>query len=99
VTLQIGSNALLKEAVDRSLPAVIVSSVLGVLLLAGTTLVARLPWPSLAAFTTAPASAWLGGIAGAIYAVVTIVLASMASPAASPAGSPPPPSGSPRACS
>jgi bacterial/archaeal transporter family-2 protein len=75
VTLQIGSNAKLKEAVGGALPAVIVSSALGVVLLLGAMLVMQVPWPPLARLTAAPPSAWLGGVLGAVYAMVTVVLA------------------------
>jgi bacterial/archaeal transporter family-2 protein len=43
VTLQIGSNAKLKEALGDPLPAVIVSSMLGVGLLAAAMLVMQVP--------------------------------------------------------
>jgi len=75
ITLQIGSNARLKEAIGQPLPAVIISSALGLVLLTGAMLMARSPWPSLDKLTAAPTSAWLGGVLGAIYAVVTIILA------------------------
>jgi bacterial/archaeal transporter family-2 protein len=75
VTMQIGSNARLREAFGHALPAVIVSSTLGIVLLAGAMLVGRLPWPAVSTLTSAPGWAWLGGVFGAIYAIVTILLA------------------------
>jgi transporter family-2 protein len=75
VTLQVGSNTRLKEAVGGLLPAVIVSSGLGILLLGAVMLVMQVPWPSLVKFRTAPPTAWLGGLFGAFYAVVTVFLA------------------------
>ena len=74
VTLQIGSNARLKEAVGGTLPAVIASSMLGIGLLAVTMLLMQAPWPPLATLRTAPASAWLGGLFGAVYAAATVFL-------------------------
>jgi transporter family-2 protein len=75
VTMQIGSNARLRDALGHALPAVIVSSTLGIVLLAGAMLMGRLAWPSASTFTSAPSWAWLGGAFGAIYAIVTILLA------------------------
>jgi transporter family-2 protein len=75
VTLQIGSNAKLKEALGGPLPAVIASSSLGVALLVAAMLVMQVPWPSAGRLTAAPLAAWLGGIFGAVYAIVTVILA------------------------
>ncbi len=75
VTLQIGSNARLREAMGGALPAIIVSSALGIVLLWAAMLALQVPWPPLARMTAAPPSAWLGGLLGAVYAVVTVVLA------------------------
>jgi bacterial/archaeal transporter family-2 protein len=75
VTLQIGSNAKLKEALGGPLPAIIASSSLGVALLVVAMLVIQVPWPSPGRLNAAPLSAWLGGIFGAVYAIVTVILA------------------------
>ena len=75
ITLQIGSNARLKEAIGHPLPAVIISSALGIVVLVGAMLVGRVPWPSLDKLSAAPGAAWFGGLFGAAYAIVTIVLA------------------------
>jgi transporter family-2 protein len=75
ITVQTGSNARLKEALGQALPAVIVSSSLGVVLLLAVTLAARIPWPSLPSVTSTPWWGWLGGVLGAIYAVTTVLLA------------------------
>jgi bacterial/archaeal transporter family-2 protein len=75
VTLQIGSNARLREAMGGALPAIIVSSALGIVLLWAVILALQVPWPPLARMTAAPPSAWLGGLLGAAYAVVTVILA------------------------
>ena len=75
ITMQTGSNARLKEAFGEALPAVIVSSSLGIILLAGVTLGSRTPWPSWPSLAGAPWWGWLGGALGAIYAVVAVLLA------------------------
>ena len=75
ITLQTGSNARLKEAFGHALPAVIVSSLIGITLLVAVMLITRTPVPSLGRVTSAPWTAWLGGILGAGYAVVVVVLA------------------------
>jgi transporter family-2 protein len=74
VTLQIGSNARLKDALGGALTAIIVSSALGVVLLGMSMLAMQLPWPSATTLRAAPASAWLGGVFGAVYAIVTVLL-------------------------
>jgi transporter family-2 protein len=75
IAVQIGSNARLKEAAGEPLPALIISSSIGVALLMVAMLVSREPWQSLATLGAAPPSAWLGGLLGAGYAVVTVILA------------------------
>jgi bacterial/archaeal transporter family-2 protein len=75
ITVQTGSNARLKEAFGQALPAVIVSSSLGIVLLVVVTLGARTPWPSMSSVAGAPWWAWLGGALGAVYAVATVLLA------------------------
>ena len=73
--MQTGTNARLKEAFGETLPAVIVSSSVGIILLVAVTLGARIPWPTLAAVGGAPWWGWLGGVLGAVYAVATVLLA------------------------
>ena len=75
VTLQTGSNARLKEAFGHPLPAVVVSSLIGIVLLVAIIAVTRTPVPSLACATSAPWTAWLGGLLGAVYAVTVVVVA------------------------
>jgi transporter family-2 protein len=75
ITVQTGSNTRLKEALGSPLPAVIVSSLLGIGLLVIVSAVARVPVPSADRLAGAPWSAWLGGVAGAIYAVTVVLLA------------------------
>jgi transporter family-2 protein len=75
ITLQIGSNARLKEAFGEAIPAIIVSSALGIVLLVAVTLTGRIPWPSLGSVMSTPWWGWLGGALGAVYAVTTVLLA------------------------
>jgi len=75
ITMQVGANTRLKEAFGEAMPAVIISSMLGVVILAAATLVSRTPWPSAARLAGAPWWAWLGGLLGAVYAVATVLLA------------------------
>ena len=75
VTLQTGSNARLKEAFGQALPAVVVSSAIGVALLLSIVLASRTPLPSAERALAAPWTAWLGGVLGAGYAVAVVVLA------------------------
>jgi len=75
ITVQTGSNARLKEAFGEALPAVIVSSSLGIILLVIVTLFARIPWPSLPGVAGTPWWGWLGGALGAVYAVATVLMA------------------------
>lgn len=75
ITVQIGSNARLKEAFGEALPAVIVSSSLGIILLVALTVGARVSWPSLSSLAGVPWWGWLGGALGAVFAVTVVVLA------------------------
>lgn len=75
ITVQVGANTRLKEAFGEAIPAVIVSSLLGVALLVVVTVSSRTPWPSTARIADAPWWAWLGGLLGAVYAVATVLLA------------------------
>ena len=75
VTAQTGLNARLKEALGHPLPAVIVSSLIGVVLLVAAMMVARTSVPSPSSAIAAPWSAWLGGVLGAAYAVAVVMLA------------------------
>jgi transporter family-2 protein len=75
ITIQTGSNARLKEAFGHPLPAVVVSSLIGVVLLIAVIAVTRTPLPSMDRVSAAPWSAWVGGLLGAAYAVTVVVLA------------------------
>lgn len=75
ITLQTGSNARLKEALGHPLPAIVISSLIGIVLLVAVIVVTRTPVPSLGRTAGAPWTAWLGGLLGAAYAVTVVVLA------------------------
>ena len=75
ITIQTGSNARLKDAFGHPLPAVIASSLIGIVLLVAVVVATRMPVPSLERVASAPWTAWLGGILGAVYAVSVVVLA------------------------
>ena len=75
VTVQTGSNARLKDALGHPLPAVIVSSLLGIVLLVAAMAVTRASIPPLGRALSAPWTAWLGGALGAAYAMTVVVLA------------------------
>lgn len=75
ITVQTGSNARLKEAFGEAVPALIVTSSLGVLILLGVSLGTRSSWPPLARVAETPWWGWLGGVLGAAYAVATVLLA------------------------
>ena len=75
ITVQTGSNARLKDAFGHPLSAVTVSSLIGIVLLALVIAATRAPLPSVERVTSAPWTAWLGGVLGAVYAVTVVVLA------------------------
>ena len=75
ITVQIGANTRLKDAFGEAIPAVILSSSLGVAVLVAVVLLARVPWPPAGALGGAPWWAWLGGPLGAAYAIATVLLA------------------------
>lgn len=75
ITIQTGSNTRLKEALGHPLPAVVVSSLTGIVLLMAAIVVMRAPLPSVGRVLAAPWSAWLGGLLGAAYAVMVVVAA------------------------
>jgi transporter family-2 protein len=75
ITLQTGSNARLKEAFGHAVPAIVVSSLIGIVALGAVMAVMRTPPPPIAKAIAAPWSAWMGGLLGAVYAVTVVVVA------------------------
>jgi transporter family-2 protein len=75
VTLQTASNLRLKDALGQPLHAVDISSLIGIVLLYAAIVVTRTPLPSADRLTGAPWTAWPGGMLGAAYAIIVVVLA------------------------
>ena len=75
VTVQTGSNARLKDALGHPVPAVIISSAIGIGALLIVMAVARIPVPAIQYVAVAPWSAWIGGLLGAVYAMAVVLLA------------------------
>ncbi len=73
--LQAGINSQLRTYAGSPLIAAFISFLIGTLLLFAMTLVLRLPWPSLSLLAQAPWWAWLGGLLGAFFVFLAIVLA------------------------
>lgn len=73
LTVQIGLNVQLRQALGHPAIAACASFTVGALILAAFVLAARLPMPTLAAAAQAPAWAWLGGLLGAYYVAATIM--------------------------
>ena len=73
--VQAGINARLREFLGDPVMASLVSFAVGTVTLLGFVLVARLPWPALAAAAGAPWWTWLGGALGAFFVAVSVILA------------------------
>ena len=75
-TVQTGANSQLKQSLDAPMPALLVNYLLGFGAVLAYALASRVSWPALAKASGAPWWAWLGGLAGAVYGVAAILLAS-----------------------
>lgn len=75
VTVQAGSNALLRQSFGAPLPALLVNYVFGFAVVLGYALVTRIPWPAAEKIAAAPWWAWIGGLSGAAYGLAAILLA------------------------
>lgn len=73
--VQAGINARLREFLGDPLMASLVSFSVGTLGLCAFILATRAPWPTIAAAAAAPWWTWLGGLLGAFFVAVTIILA------------------------
>jgi len=73
--VQAGVNARLRGYLGDPIMASLVSFAVGTVVLFGYILVARIPWPGMAAAAQAPLWSWLGGALGAFFVAVTIILA------------------------
>jgi bacterial/archaeal transporter family-2 protein len=76
ITVQAGSNSQLKQSLDAPMPALLVNYVLGFSAVLAYALVARVSWPALGKAAGVPWWAWVGGLAGAVYGIAAILLAS-----------------------
>lgn len=72
--LQAAINNRLRTGIESSLWASVISFAGGFLVLVIVTLALRVPWPGAARFATVPWWAWLGGLCGAAFVTMTIVL-------------------------
>jgi transporter family-2 protein len=76
ITVQAGANSQLKQGFEAPMPALLVNYVFGFGAVLAYALVARVSWPAFSKMAGAPWWAWLGGLAGAVYGVAAILLAS-----------------------
>src|SRR4051794_28139854 len=76
ITVQAGGDSQLQQSLDAPMPALLVNYLLGFGTVLVYALAARVPWPALGRMTGAPWWAWVGGLAGAVYGVAAILLAS-----------------------
>ena len=73
--LQAGVNAQLRVALGHPLVAAVASFIVGTIGLFACTLLIRAPWPGTGAVAATPWWLWTGGLLGAIYILLAIVLA------------------------
>ena len=76
ITVQAGANSQLKQSLEAPMPALLVNYLLGFGAVLACALAGRVSWPALGKMAGAPWWAWLGGLAGAVYGVAAILLAS-----------------------
>lgn len=73
--LQAGINSQLRIYTGNSVIAAFISFVVGTIVLFGLALALRLHWPSSSGIAEAPWWVWIGGVLGAFFVYLTIVLA------------------------
>ncbi len=73
--VQAGVNARLREFLGDPVMASLVSFAVGTVALFAFILVTRIPWPTAVMAASAPWWTWLGGILGAFFVAVTVILA------------------------
>jgi bacterial/archaeal transporter family-2 protein len=76
ITVQVGSNTELKKSLGQPLPALLVNYILGFSGVLIYTLAKQVAVPSFDKAVQTPWWGWLGGVAGAVYGLAAIVLAS-----------------------
>jgi bacterial/archaeal transporter family-2 protein len=75
LTLQVGANAQLARFTGHPAYATIFSFVTGLVALFACSLAVPVPWPSMGSLFQAPWWAWIGGILGACYLWIALMLA------------------------
>ncbi|HKI51007.1 MAG TPA: DMT family transporter [Geothermobacteraceae bacterium] len=75
IPVQAGINAQLNLWTRSPVLAAAISFAVGTLALFGYALAARIPYPALSHFSTAPWWVWLGGLLGAYFVFSTVILA------------------------
>lgn len=76
ITVQVGSNTELKKSLGQPLPALLVNYVLGFSAVLLYAVLKGTPIPGLERAAQTPWWGWMGGLAGAVYGLAAIVLAS-----------------------
>jgi transporter family-2 protein len=73
--LQAGINAQLRTGLGHPLLAALASFLVGTIALAGAALIGRLSLPSAGALAAIPGWQWTGGLLGAVYILLAVILA------------------------
>jgi len=73
--VQAGINARLRDFLGEPLVASLFSFGVGTAALLAFILLTRTPWPTAAVMASAPWWTWLGGVLGAFFVAVTVILA------------------------
>ena len=76
ITCQVGSNTQLKKSLGQPLPALLVNYLLGISAIFFYAVFRRVPVPPIEKALGTPWWGWLGGLFGAAYGLVAIVLGS-----------------------
>src|SRR3954454_19637886 len=76
ITCQVGSNTQLKKSLGQPLPALLVNYLLGISAIFLYSVFRRVPVPPIERALQTPWWGWLGGLFGAAYGLVAIVLGS-----------------------
>jgi bacterial/archaeal transporter family-2 protein len=75
VTLQVGVNSSLRQSINNPVFAAFFSFAIGTVGLLLYIVATRATWPTMATLSKVPAWNWLGGILGAYYVVISIIVA------------------------
>lgn len=72
--IQVGMNSTLRARLGSPLLAALISFLVGTVVLALLVLLSRAPLPNRAQLLALPGWAWLGGVLGAFYVVVSVIV-------------------------